>query len=52
MEFWSTAKNKVHDASGIENPNDWMWGIPENSITKILYPICRVEEWSRQTKQL
>jgi hypothetical protein len=35
---WSQIKNKIHDASGIENPEDYLWGI----IGGIYYPIEKI----------
>jgi hypothetical protein len=37
METWRTAKNKVHDASGIECPESYIW---ETTVanSNVLYP--------------
>ena len=32
-------KHLVFDASGIESPEDFAWGIPFSSLTNIYYPI-------------
>jgi hypothetical protein len=33
---WYQVRNKVHDASGIEHPEQWWWGL--STDTNVLYP--------------
>jgi len=43
MKLFIDVKNKVHDASGVENPQNFYWGksIPTSDV---YYPIREVEE--------
>lgn len=34
---WQQASLRPHDASGVENPNDWMWG----KVREMYYPVVR-----------
>lgn len=36
MKDWNSVKNKQFDASGIDNPQDWLWYL---HISGIYYPL-------------
>ena len=45
LKTWEQAKDLVHDASGMDNPMDYLWHIPKNSITTVLYPAGKLETY-------
>jgi hypothetical protein len=46
MKTFSELKNKglVYDASGVENPNAWLWG-QSGLHSKVYYPIEKLDQW-------
>lgn len=38
LKSWNYVKTKVHDASGIESPEKWLW----EKIKGIFYPIKKI----------
>lgn len=40
MVTWEVAKRFIHDASGIDNPKDWLWV----STNGVYYPVERIED--------
>ena len=40
--YWFEIKDKTHDASGIENPKEWLWG--KKGKTDCYYPISKKDE--------
>jgi len=50
MTTWSIAKNKPHDASGITNPNDYLW----HQIKGIYYPNKMIDkrDWIHQLQPI
>lgn len=41
MKPWNEARLQVHDASGIEKPEDWWWSYAPN--TSVMYPLVKVD---------
>lgn len=45
MELFQNIKNKTHDASGVEFPNNWWWDVDNLKIdSTIYYPVQKLRE--------
>ena len=42
LRLFIDVKNKIHDASGVEDPDVWYWG--RTSLTMIYYPVQKLTE--------
>jgi len=42
--YWQQANLRPHDASGVDNPSEWMWGKVQNMYYPVVrttkYPVC------------